>query len=336
MNDFERTIGAPIVERFRCIFHGRRVGYGADMARSAWLDIDWPAHTHRAIVDGSQMNYVDIGSGPPLVFVHGLGGSWQNWLENLPHFAKTHRCIAPDLGGFGESEPLEGEVSIERYARSLHELLGQLGIESAPVIGNSMGGFIALDLAIRHPELVERLVLVSAAVLWQEYRRAKPLVVLANVTEGTLGRLLIGVQPRLATRPRLRETALRFGGFAKPRKLPRELQRELILTARRTEGFLPGLKALADYPLREELAEVKIPTLIVWGDADPLVGVSHAKELESLISGSRAVVYERTGHVVQAERPERFNADVEEFLAGDRALGGAGDQPGVLGEHAVG
>jgi pimeloyl-ACP methyl ester carboxylesterase len=336
MKDFERTIRARIVERIRCIFQGRGVEYREDMAQSAWLDIDWPAHTHRATVDGSEMTYVDIGSGPPLVFVHGLGGSWQNWLENLPHFAKTHRCIAPDLGGFGESEPVKGEVSIERYARSLRELLDQLGIESAPVIGNSMGGFIALELAIRHPKLVSRLVLVSAAVLWQEYRRARPLVVFANVTEGTLGRLLIGLQPRLATRPRLRETALRFGGFAKPRKLPRELQRELILTARRTEGFLPALQALADYPLRDELPHVKPPTLIVWGDADPLVGVSHAAELESLIPDSRAVVYERTGHVVQAERPERFNADVDAFLSGDGALGGAGDQPGVLGEHAVG
>jgi pimeloyl-ACP methyl ester carboxylesterase len=335
MNVFERT-AARMIERNRLHIPVLRAGYRAVMAQSDWLDIDWPAHTHRTTIDGSEMTYVDIGSGPAIVFVHGLGGSWQNWLENLPHFAASHRCIAPDLGGFGQSEPVHGEVSIERYGRNLHELLVHLGIESAVVVGNSMGGFISIELALRHPEMVERLVLVSAAVLWQEYRRAKPLVVLANATEGTLGRAIIGLQPRLATRPRLRETALRFGGFVKPRKLPRELQRELILTARRTEGFLPALKALADYPLREELAEVEVPTLIVWGDADPLVGVSHAKELESLIPGSRAVVYERTGHVVMAERPERFNADVDEFLAGDSALGGAGDQPGVLRENPVG
>jgi pimeloyl-ACP methyl ester carboxylesterase len=198
------------------------------------------------------------------------------------------------------------------------------------VVGNSMGGFIALELAIRYPELVEQLVLVSAAVLWQEYRRAKPLVAFASATEGTLGRMIIGLQPRLATRPRLRQTALRLGGIVAPHKLARELQRELVLTARRTEGFLPAFQALADYSLRDELEKVTAPTLIVWGAADPLVGVAHARELEQLIPGARAVIYPRTGHVVQLERPERFNAEVEAFLAGDRALGGARDEARVL------
>ena len=304
------------------------------MARSAWLDIDWPAHTHRVEPDGSVVNYVDIGSGPVMLFVHGLGGSWQNWLENLPHFARTHRCIAPDLGGFGESEPVDGDVSIERYARSLCQLLEHLDVKSAVVVGNSMGGFIALELAIRYPQLVEKLVLVSAAVLWQEYRRAKPLVAFANATEGTLGRLIIDLQPRLALRPRLRQSALRMGGIVAPHRLSRELQRELILTARRTEGFLPAFQALADYSLRDELEKVAAPTLIVWGKADPLVGVAHARELERLIPGARAVIYRGAGHVVMLERPEKFNAEVEAFLAGDGALGGARDELRVLRQNA--
>ena len=285
------------------------------MAGSPWLHIDWPAHTHRAHIDGSELSYVDIGSGPAMVFVHGLGGSWQNWLDNLPHFARTHRCIAPDLHGFGQSDPVDGEVSIERYARAVHELMEHLEIDTAVVVGNSMGGFIALELAIKYPDAVERLVLVSAAVLWQEYRRAKPLVALANATEGTLGRLIIGLQPRLATRPRLRIGALRFGGFARPERLAPELQRELILTARRTEGFLPALQALASYPLRDELPRVSVPTLIVWGTRDPLVGVDHAKELEELIPDARTVIYKGAGHVVQLERPDEFNAEVEGFVS---------------------
>ena len=300
------------------------------MERSPWLDIDWPAHTRRVTLEGSEVSYVDIGEGPVILFVHGLGGSWQNWLDNLPHFARTHRCIAPDLHGFGQSDPVDGDVSIERYARALRELLATLDVDSAVVVGNSMGGFISLELAIRYPEVVEKLVLVSAAVLWQEYRRAKPLVAFAGATEGTLGRMIISLQPRLASRPRLRQTALRLGGFVAPHKLPRELQRELVLTARRTEGFLPAFQALANYSLRDELEKVSAPTLIVWGDADPLVGVAHARELERLIPGAQAVIYPRTGHVVQLERPERFNADVEAFLSGDRALGGARDEARVL------
>src|SRR3954447_13917623 len=91
----------------------RYAPYVGSMPRSAWLEVDWPAATHQKEIDGSRMTYVDIGEGPALVFVHGLGGSWQNWLENLPHFAKTHRCIAMDLGGFGASDPVEGDVSME-------------------------------------------------------------------------------------------------------------------------------------------------------------------------------------------------------------------------------
>jgi 4,5:9,10-diseco-3-hydroxy-5,9,17-trioxoandrosta-1(10),2-diene-4-oate hydrolase len=281
---------------------------------STWLETDWPAVTHQAQVDGSTMSYVDIGDGPAMVFVHGLGGSWQNWLENLPHFSRTHRCIAMDLGGFGTSEPVDGEVSIERYARSVAELMGTLGIDSAVVVGNSMGGFIALELAIRRPELVERLVLVSAAVLWQEYRHAKPLVTVANATEALAARALSEVPEWLLRRPRARSRALRFGGIRAP--LPPELQRELLLTGgKRTSGFLPAFQALASYPLRDELSAVRCPTLIIWGTADPLVGVGHAKELERLIPDARASIYEGIGHVVQLEAPDRFNDEVEAFLS---------------------
>jgi pimeloyl-ACP methyl ester carboxylesterase len=286
----------------------------APSSRPSWLDVDWPAHTHRRTVEGAEVEYVDIGDGPPLVFVHGLGGSWQNWLENLPHFARTRRCVAMDLPGFGRSPLPEGEISIRRFGRIVDALMIDLGIESAPVIGNSMGGFIALEAAIRGPARVEKLVLVSAAVLWQEYRRVKPLVALANVTETTVGRAVAELAPLLAGRPRLRQTALRFGGIRAPHELPRELQRELLLTARRTEGFLPALQALATYPLREELAQVRCPTLIVWGTHDPLVGVGHAYELSRAISGSVVSIHEGAGHVVQLERPERFNREVAEFL----------------------
>ena len=290
-----------------------RLGSFPGMSRSAWLDVDWPAHTRRALVDGSQMNYVDLGEGPAVVFVHGLGGSWQNWLENVPHFAAAgHRCIAMDLGGFGESEVVDGEVSIERYGRAVKELLDQLGIDRAAVIGNSMGGFIALELAIREPQLVERLVLVSAAVLWQEYRRAKPLVVFANATEALAARALAEVPGWLLRRRGLRSRALRFGGIrAQPSN---ELQHELLLTARRTAGFLPAFQALASYPLRDELHAIRCPTLIVWGSADPLVGVGHAWELEQLIPGAEVSIHKGVGHVVQLEAPERFNREVEAFL----------------------
>ena len=87
-----------------------------------WLEIDWREHLHEVELDGTRVNYVELGSGPgmAIVFVHGLSGSWQNWLENIPHFARQHRVLALDLPGFGHSPMPEWEISIESYGRLLH------------------------------------------------------------------------------------------------------------------------------------------------------------------------------------------------------------------------
>jgi pimeloyl-ACP methyl ester carboxylesterase len=291
--------------------------------RSEWLDVDWQPLLHRMEIDGASVNYVDMSpptprDGEPIVWIHGLGACWQTWLENLPYFARTHRCVALDLPGFGESPlPDDWDVSIERYAGVVDELCDRLGIDRAIVVGNSMGGFIGIAMAIHFATRVERLVLVSAAIFWQEYRRAQPLVALARTTDASLGRAIVHGQPLMLTRPRLRAAALAFGGIRYPHLLPRELQAEILLTAKRTRGFLPALEALADYPLREELANLEAPTLVVWGTDDTLVSVKHAGELERLIPNSQKVIFERTGHVAMLERPERFNRVVSEFLAGE-------------------
>jgi pimeloyl-ACP methyl ester carboxylesterase len=291
--------------------------YGA-RSRSEWLDVDWSQHRHRMQIDGAEVEYVDLGprDGDPIVWIHGLGACWQTWLENLPFFARTHRCIAVDLPGFGQSKlPQDWDVSIERYAGVVDELCDRLGIERTIVVGNSMGGFIGIAMAIHFSTRVEQLVLVSAAIFWQEYRRAQPLVARAPTTDASIGRAVVHGQPKMLKRPRLRAAALGFGGIRYPHLLPRELQAELLLTAKRTRGFLPALEALADYPLREELSQVQSPTLVIWGTDDALVSVKHAHELEELIPNARKVIFERTGHVAMLERPDRFNRVVSEFLA---------------------
>jgi pimeloyl-ACP methyl ester carboxylesterase len=296
-------------------------GPGSDYGRrgrAEWLDVDWQRHQHRIEIDGREANYVDMGEGPALVFVHGLGASWQSWLENLPEFARDHRVVAMDLPGFGCSDTPE-EISIEYYANWTFRLLDELGIEAGAMVGNSMGGFIAAEMAIRRPERVQRLVLVSAAVFWQEYRRAQPLVQLARMSDAMVARALTRVTDDVATRPRLRSWALATAGFRYPHLIDRQLAHEMVRSARRTDGFLPALEALADFPLEEELPKISCPALIVWGAHDTLVPVKDAKRMEDLIPGSRRVVFERTGHVAMLERPERFNQLLREFLAEEPA-----------------
>jgi len=283
--------------------------------RAEWLDIDWQRHQHAIEIDGREANYVDIGEGPPLVFVHGLGASWQSWLENIPEFAHDHRVVAMDLPGFGYSQKPAGDISIEYYASWTFRLLDALGIDSAAVVGNSMGGFSAAEMAIRSPERVKSLTVVSAAVFWQSYRRAQPLVGLARLSDAYVARALTRTTDAVATRPRLRSWALATAGFRYPRLIAPELAHELVRSAKRTDGFLPALEALADYPLEEELPKIASPTLIVWGAHDTLVPVKDAARMRELIPGSRSEVFERTGHVAMLERPERFNKLLRGFLA---------------------
>src|ERR1044072_8702135 len=114
--------------------------------------------------DGSRVHVVDTGRDkPPLLFIHGLGGVWQNWLLTIPAFTETHRCVAFDLPGFGEPEMPSGGVSIREFDRTADGGCEQLGIECPAVIGNSMGGFVGAELAISFPTRVDKLVLVAAA-----------------------------------------------------------------------------------------------------------------------------------------------------------------------------
>src|SRR4051812_42586491 len=138
--------------------------YGVS-AEPNWREVDWRAHLHQVEIHGSSVNYVDIGSGDaePVVFVHGLGGQWQNWLENIPRAAQERRVVALDLPGFGMSEMPRAEISVSNYARCVEALCQLLDLGRVPVVGNAMGGFVSSEVASRYPERVERLVLVSAA-----------------------------------------------------------------------------------------------------------------------------------------------------------------------------
>ena len=286
------------------------------VGRSEWMDVDWPEHMRWVRVEDRWMNIVDMGEGPVALFVHGLSGCWQNWLENLPHFARDHRVIAMDLPGFGESEMPAKTISISRYADTIDALLDVLEIdEPVRLIGNSMGGFIGAELAIRYPKRVERLVLVAAAGLSVEHIRTQRTEGLRHRAENlaffNIG-WLASRSPTVARRRRLR-SALLLIVAAHPDRLPAPLTYELVKGSGK-DGFPDALEALCRYPIRERLPEIECPTLIVWGDKDRLVPLKDASVFEELIEDSRKIVYKDTGHLTMLERPARFNDDVRAFL----------------------
>jgi pimeloyl-ACP methyl ester carboxylesterase len=285
------------------------------VGRSEWMDIEWSEHLRWVRVEDRWMNVLDYGSGSPLIFIHGLSGCWQNWLENIPYFARDHRVIAVDLPGFGQSEMPAEEISIKGYAATIDALMAELGIDVAQIVGNSMGGFIGAELAIQHPARVERLVLVAAAGLSIEYIRTERTHGLRHRAENVAFFYIGWLASRshtVAARRRLR-SALLLLVAAHPAKLPPALTIEQVAGSGKP-GFSDALDAMCGYPLRDRLEKITCPTFIVWGDKDRLVPVRDAAIFEELIPDSRAVVYTDTGHVVMMERPARFNADVHAFL----------------------
>jgi pimeloyl-ACP methyl ester carboxylesterase len=293
----------------------------ADGDDAGWMDIDWPALTRTVEVGGKPLSVVDTGppsnpdgDGPPLLLIHGLGGVWQNWLLTIPAFMRSHRVVAPDLPGFGGSEMPAGRISIQGFARTIDELCTVLGIESPIVVGNSMGGFIGAELALAFPTRVRKLVLVSAAGLSIEYMKKEPLLTIGRLMSVTATRA--GAQAGiLIRRPRLRRVFLQLV-VRYPEKLSLPLASELVRGGS-SPGFVGGLDAVLTYKIRERLTEIEVPTLIVWGRNDILVPVSDAATFKELIGdNARAVIFEDTGHLAMLERPSRFNALLEDFVAG--------------------
>lgn len=295
----------------------------------AWQEVDWRSHLRWVSVRGEPANVLDLGGrGKPVVFVHGLGGRWTNWLPNLMAFrAAGHRVVAVDLPGFGHSPMPSWKITISAYGDWLEDLFDQLAIDRACVVGNSMGGFIAAEAAIAHASRVERLVLVAAAGITIEHQRNDRLQAALERAEVLIAAQGAAVARRarwLVTRPGLRKAMLAIVTPDGDRWDPDLAMEQILGTGK--PGFLPSLDALTHYPIRERLGEIDCPTLIVWGTEDRLVPVRDADVFEQMIPGARKVVWDGIGHVPQLEVPDRFNALVAEFLAQEPGAAPADEQ----------
>jgi pimeloyl-ACP methyl ester carboxylesterase len=284
------------------------------MKQSAWQEIDWRAHQHWLSARAGAVNVIELGEGPALLFIHGLGGCWHNWLEQLPAFASTHRVLAFDLPGFGDSPMPAESVSIELYVRTASELLEQLDLQTADVVGNSMGGLIAAELALSGPARVERLALVSPAGIPLEQRKAQlPALRRFYPLVRTSGAWLGAHAEQVASRARVRQWLLATV-TAHPERIPPALAAEQ-LRGMGKRGLWPAFEDLLAHSIAERLGDLSAPTLIVWGERDHVLPVRHADIFAASIPHARQVIYPDTGHVAMLERPEEFNALLAEFLS---------------------
>jgi pimeloyl-ACP methyl ester carboxylesterase len=296
-----------------------------------WRSIDWAAHRHTVEIRGTPVNYVDIGEqgdARPIVFVHGLGGQWQNWLENIPRFAEQRRVVALDLPGFGLSPVPREQITIGLYGRVVEELCRLLDLAPAVLVGNSMGGYVSAEVAIEFPETVERMLLLAAAGISQRRVPRMPTLVSARLL-GIFIQGTPGPQRLFAARPNLRHWAL--SGVARhPTRIRPDIAFEGLLKGSGKPGFLDALVTCLDYDFRHRLPEIGCPTLVVWGEDDTIIPVRDADRFVELVPGSRKLIMKNTGHVPMVERPRAFNDHLEQFLhyeVGAGELEGEADAP---------
>ncbi len=276
--------------------------------------------SHHARIAGSDAHWLAAGTrGEPVVLVHGLGNSSLVWRRVIAGLARDHRVVAPDLPGFGHSSPVPDADLLDAYVRFVAELIEHNGGVPAAVVGNSVGGAVALRLALIRPELVSRLVLVDPAGVgqgvpsWWRLVRFEPLVRVVSAVPLT-------VTPKPVIEWVIGE-AYRRMAFADPGNVSDRSVRlfaERLNSRERIHRFLRSAHRIVDAFDRDvESIErpLPVPVLAVWGREDRLVPLHDALALLDRIGGLEVRVIEGTGHSPQLERPQAFLDAVSRFLS---------------------
>lgn len=257
---------------------------------------------HSISVNGTRISCVDTGKGAPLLLLHGLGGSHDDWRMQIPEFAAKYRVIVPDLRGFGASERRE-PFTIQQHARDLVAVFAALSIERAHVVGLSMGGAVAIELALHAPQAVASLVLVNTApgftlTNWQRRRMAWLRVLVALV-------LGVGGVARV------------FGQGTFPARQQGRLRKRFIRRASHTSRwvYLATLRTLTRWNAESRLAAIRAPTLIIGAQHD-FTTSAEKRRWCARIPGARFIEITGSHHHTELDSPERLNRIVLTFLAG--------------------
>jgi 2-hydroxy-6-oxonona-2,4-dienedioate hydrolase len=249
-----------------------------------------------------RVRYLDAGSGESVVLMHGLGGSIESWANNIGELAKTFRVVAVDLPGFGLSDKPKMDYTIRFYTRFVAQFMKQLKLEQASVVGSSLGGHVAAEVAINRPSLVKRLVLISpVGALPRSFKGSPALWKYVNVIHSK------SVQQVKQALSALDNNKPVDDSYA-------QLAFQKISMPGVKEAFMSALAGSAKAPrLNSRLNRIKAPTLLLWGKEDYMIPVKFTEPFVGM-RNCRVILLENCGHRPHFERPELFNKIVADFL----------------------
>jgi pimeloyl-ACP methyl ester carboxylesterase len=281
-------------------------------------------------VGALRVHHMHGGHGTPVLFIHGLGSSgYMEWRRNLEPVAARHRVYAPDLPGYGRTDKPRVRYTIPYFARFVRRYMDFLGLRRAAVIGASLGGRIALEVALEEPRLVRKLVLVNTLGLGRPQVRMAQMAY-GIVTIPRVGEALMGLaRDALTWAPRkmIRRIAGRYTGVRVDLEETMDDSylddlRDMYAADGFHNAYLSTVRSLVNpralfgghHDVTRRLNELKIPVQLIWGAADPLFPLAHAERAQSLIGEAALTVIDSAGHTPQAEQPAEFNRVLHAFL----------------------
>ena len=265
-------------------------------------------------LSGVNVHYVEAGKGAPLLFLHGLGGSWKDWSATLPAFAATYRVMAVDFPGFGDSDQPEVKYSIEWLTEVMEKFIQERKLDGVNLVGHSMGGLVALNLAARPNSRVKRLIITDAVGIGDK----------AEYMSYVMTKKIMGPETRWESFEKFLKDEFRgmVESFVKDQK-PKtardffESVPKNPITGNRLLPMTPNVQMTAsimDFDIRPQLASIRQPTLILWGAKDPVAPPQDAFFLKKEIPQSKLVLIPDSGHSPMTERPSLFNQELGNFL----------------------
>jgi pimeloyl-ACP methyl ester carboxylesterase len=285
------------------------------MPRTAAPDVS--SRQEEIVLHGHRVTYRTAGEGPLVVLIHGIAGNSQQWDQVIELLADRFMVLAPDLLGHGQSAKPRGDYSLGAYAVSVRDLLIALDHRRATVVGHSLGGGVAMQFAYEYPVFCERLVVVSSGGLGREVH---PLLQAATLPGAEFVLPLIASERLTAAGSAVAQWLSRLGLQAGPDLAEMARGYASLADAGTRQAFLHTLRAVIEPGGQRVSATDRLylssmmPSLVIWGRADPLIPVEHADIAHRRMPGSRLEVFDEAGHFPHLEEPIRFARVLSDFM----------------------